>query len=1223
MANTDRIEDIVAQKAFTDIKTLKEVMQDLEAQFEKTANNATRLSNAVSNVKGIKGLSDATKKLNDENGELEKINKQIDETYKKRLAAETALAKTLAEEKLLLQQVNAETKEQIKLDNAAEGSIEKKRLQLTQLQKQYDKLGEAQRNSADGKAQLENLKALDAELKELEGSTGRFQRNVGNYNGSAKIIVEALEKEKVKLQNLTTQYQSFGQQVQTQRNVVLGFGAANNSIEFQQAQSQLQQYEAQMASAGQQIEQTRVVVEGFARVTEKPSFLKLSGEAVDAQKELKALTKSLIEMEQQGLGNTDAANKLRKQLAEMTDQIADTKAEIKALSSDTRSFDLFAGSITFAADAFQTAAGAAVLFGASEEEAAETTKTLTAVTSFANGVKGIANELTTRGTAANKVYAFAQLQVKTAMDATATSAARLRAVLITVGIGAIVIGIGLLIANFDKLKSAITGTTKAQEDLNEARIEAAKSAAVEISSLDRLYKAATNTADGIDKQRASAIELQKTYPVTFGNFTVEEIMLGRAKAGYEDLSKAILANALVKAKQAIIEKNAMKFAEEDQKRQIEIDKLREQAKTASTSRQTTTKLTELGGGDIEIVNDKANLETKISILELHKKAKKDIFDADNKNFADAVAEDKKTADLARKNEEQRIKNENDALQKKSKVNVAGKTGTKSTNNDAERQAEDLKKFNEKLSQDELTARREIEKQKEDLAIETFKRITDNEKLSINERLIGNAFYQDAKTEQIKKQAAFEEQAIIDSASKELLSITKQKELTEKQKNDILTKTAQQRLAIENKAEQDITTLQTEAVNNRNKIFEDATAKRLAILQANSEKELNIISKDEADKLLEIEKNFNSGLISKEQYEAQKLAIENEFAAKRIQSEIDTAEKLLAIAKANGQDTSKQETDLAKLKLDLARANTKAIDDERQKDLELEKEANSKKKELYKELYSGVKDLVFQFIDDGFERQKNNLEKEKIVLDERKDAELKRINALNISEEEKANKIKILDANTQAQKEAIARRQKQLDIQKAKVDKVKAIFDIGVNIATRQVEALKYLTNPVTAPLYPGIAALIGAIGAVQLAAVIARPIPQYWKGTQDAEGGISWVGERGKELVIEPTGITYETPSTATLVNLPKHSKVINHGQYMAALKNKTNNTALTGAIINEQSIFKMQLQNAEIQANMIVSAIKNTPKTIVNVSRGGIDVLEKHGQSYTNYIDKQIRYRN
>ena len=72
-----------------------------------------------------------------------------------------------------------------------------------------------------------------------------------------------------------------------------------------------------------------------------------------------------------------------------------------------------------------------------------------------------------------------------------------------------------------------------------------------------------------------------------------------------------------------------------------------------------------------------------------------------------------------------------------------------------------------------------------------------------------------------------------------------------------------------------------------------------------------------------------------------------------------------------------------------------------------------------------------------------------------------------------------------------------------------------------------------------LAALVGAMGAVQLATIIAQPIPKYAKGTKDHKGGLAIVGDGGKrEGVITEKGL-WVTPDTPTLIDLPKHAMVV------------------------------------------------------------------------------------
>ena len=80
---------------------------------------------------------------------------------------------------------------------------------------------------------------------------------------------------------------------------------------------------------------------------------------------------------------------------------------------------------------------------------------------------------------------------------------------------------------------------------------------------------------------------------------------------------------------------------------------------------------------------------------------------------------------------------------------------------------------------------------------------------------------------------------------------------------------------------------------------------------------------------------------------------------------------------------------------------------------------------------------------------------------------------------------------------------------------------------------------------------VGITGATQLARAIAAPLPQYKDGTLDHKGGLAVVGDGGvSELVVEPDGTAYLTPSKSTVLDLPKHSQVFNPEQMMQGVYN-------------------------------------------------------------------------
>ena len=63
------------------------------------------------------------------------------------------------------------------------------------------------------------------------------------------------------------------------------------------------------------------------------------------------------------------------------------------------------------------------------------------------------------------------------------------------------------------------------------------------------------------------------------------------------------------------------------------------------------------------------------------------------------------------------------------------------------------------------------------------------------------------------------------------------------------------------------------------------------------------------------------------------------------------------------------------------------------------------------------------------------------------------------------------------------------------------------------------------------------MGAIQLATVLATPIPQYARGTGDHPGGLAVVGDGGRrEGVLTPAGGMFITPGRDTLVDL-RHTR--------------------------------------------------------------------------------------
>lgn len=394
----------------------------------------------------VKELSKAQIQYAESLKAVEQLIKQRFATEAKLKTLQTDYAVAIAKNRVEIQKQNKELKTNAELALAQDGSIDRAKAKVKQLTEERNKLNltteEGRKRQQELNVQIDKYNEF---LRKNVSALEKQKINVGNYEGSAKIIVDSFERVSRKLQQVEKDFGKASPEARAARN----------------------EYEA------------------LRKITEDPRFLNISAKVGDSNKELRFFTKQLNELETAGLKNSDTYRDVQARLAKLTDQISDTRQEIKALSSDSRSFDLFAGSINFAADAFQTFTGAAILAGASEEEVTEQIRTLVAVQSVANGVKSIANELTTKGTAANKVFAFVQGLVSTSLDKSAASATRLKAALGLIGIAITIVG--AVVIALSQLQSKLSTTERAQRNLNKAMEEANDEAGKQVAELKSLY----------------------------------------------------------------------------------------------------------------------------------------------------------------------------------------------------------------------------------------------------------------------------------------------------------------------------------------------------------------------------------------------------------------------------------------------------------------------------------------------------------------------------------------------------------------------------------------------------------------------------------------------------------------------------------------------------------------------------------------------------------------
>jgi Skp family chaperone for outer membrane proteins len=198
-----------------------------------------------------------------------------------------------------------------------------------------------------------------------------------------------------------------------------------------------------------------------------------------------------------------------------------------------------------------------------------------------------------------------------------------------------------------------------------------------------------------------------------------------------------------------------------------------------------------------------------------------------------------------------------------------------------------------------------------------------------------------------------------------------------------------------------------------------------------------------------------------------------------------------------------------------------------------------------------------------------------------------------------------DAKAEIEKES-ERRTREIRKRELQAQKKMAIFQATIDTVKGVVGALS--ASPWS---YMNIvnAALVGALGAVQIAKISSQQIPQYWKGTDNAQEGLAWTNERGREIITDAKGKIkdFGTDKGATLKYLNKGDKVLKHSDTMRELDN----------ILMQNNISKPLNNNINIDLLPLQKDIKELTNIIANKSEFTI-VKDMQGERYYKRVNGQ-----
>jgi hypothetical protein len=305
---------------------------------------------------------------------------------------------------------------------------------------------------------------------------------------------------------------------------------------------------------------------------------------------------------------------------------------------------------------------------------------------------------------------------------------------------------------------------------------------------------------------------------------------------------------------------------------------------------------------------------------------------------------------------------------------------------------------------------------------------------------------------------------------------------------------------------------------------EAEEKRLAILDANMQKEL--------DAQLAM---YKSGEINREQYNKNIAEIEKRYSDQALQDQIDNLRAIINTLNLTAEqraEIEKQITDLQKQQAkERADAEIKSIDDVNKQ--------RKKAAEMAKEYSKQLTEAVIGFAIQQSEQRVETIQAEIDKINEQRDLQLEALDEAIMSEETRAAEEKRINDEAAAQTAALEEKKKQEQLKAFRMQQVAAVAQTAINTA----QAIMQVWAQVPPYAAPALTAVVAALGAVQTATILAQKPPQYAEGIFGNEshgGGLAIVGDAGKrEYAILPSGKVWETPSTSTLVNLPKFTQVL------------------------------------------------------------------------------------
>lgn len=1100
-------------------------------------------------------------------------------------AALIAQHRSLTQEKRTLTQIM--TAEE-KAAQTQEGSYAHMSQQLELLKKAYKELNEDGRNSDFGRELEASIQNLDAHLKDVAADMGEFQRNVGNY----AVANNDLKKKYDELVGTLAALQSaYGKMSEADKASAEGKKLAASidevSVAAKETKKTLDEQTAAVEDARRSLGETGGTTSSVKRDL-KELVLEIANLTIEYQ--------NLSEEEKNSAEGQELAEHIRdltEKAGVLKDAIADTNAAITNAASDTRGFDQLSGTIQLAIDGFGLAAGAAEMLGISEGELAEIQTKLQAAIAASNAMTKIQNSLqkqsaVMQGVANLQTKAGAiAIKLKTAAEGKGVVTTKLLTAaqwlfnkacyanpigLLVLAIMACIAAVYGLIKVFnifggdsEARKKKYEEEKKALEDLkknNDKLVDQAKARGVQEQELSNL---------AIECRKAEMDQAEKAFAAARAAYDDDEdeykdALDAKLQATQDYYAALEDAHNNVLSKIAEVEDAAIRNSMGEHEYAVyQIDKAyRALLDTCDTYYQRQIDdLANLGlsleeyGRRVDAItakwnNEKAKLGTWYDLKTApHTEVVEHPGDPSKGELPYTTTEIKKDEPKVDKKRVAAAKKSANDLKKEVQAGEDALLKIITDSLERQRQAENLaynrklKELQERLSKTKTTEvklRTALNQQIEGLTAEHNRKLQDIEFSFAERRLKTESDLISSHLSYVKNGSQEEYdwtlKALDNQYAAELLTVQKaeaDQTLTVEQAEEMRLNLERKYQKLREDAETEFAAKQLQVIQKKYADQEESSNTALIV-------ELNNLKAQYAKKLAAAKGDAAAQTRLKEQFEQESADIQQKYAVQTARSAIALIEEQLKTENLSAEERANLERQLAQAKAqleqqmaDAAIANIERVNEKDAKSREQRIKNAQQWLQVAADSLNSINDLVSTIYDAKIQK----IEEEQEVNTAAGEAEQERITELVekkvITEEEGEARKRAAEAKTAKKNEELEKKKQQLKHKQAVWDKANGVAQAGIATALAIMNALQ--TKPF--PVGIAMAAIAGAMGAVQIATILATPIPKYAKGTDQHKGGPAIVGDGGVPELIIFGGKSWITPATPTLVDIPAGAVVV------------------------------------------------------------------------------------